>query len=428
MRSFLFPYLFLLSLLFAPPALAQATGQTAENPVALAAKKEQAFARHRTYVLSVAFSSDGKRVASAGGDRVKVTDLESGKEILKLKNSRNMTFRSVAFSPDGRWLVGGQSYLKGQKSRRLKDKIVTTFFHYGETLIWDAQTGALQTTLNFHDYPAWQIAFSPDSRWLAIATGPVVEEKDCENDLCEGVGEVFLVETKTWKLVSRLKGNALPMRTLAFSPDSRWLAGSSRMIEGTGRLQNEGAYEIFLWDVATGVLKTSLPGHTRAITSLAFSADGRLLASAGRDRALKVWEMKTYRQLRTASEYMISYDELENMADKSGKKKPKDVLPSISWLSGIVFTKDGEQIIGCGGDGIIRIYDTTSGKINRIVKPRDWPITSWDQPWDSSGIAFAFMYRRPPFYGLLNSIALSPDGATLATGGADGKIRLMNLN
>ncbi len=406
---------------------AQAPDQSTENLVALAAKKERAFSRHRTYVLAVSFSPDGKRVASAGGDRVKVTNLESGKEILKLKNSRHMTFRSVAFSPDGRWLVGGQSYLKGQKTRRQGDRMITTFFHYGETLVWDAQTGAVQTTLNFHDYPAWQVAFSPDSRWLAIATGPVAEGRDCEKDLCEGVGEVFIIETKTWQLVSRLKGNPLPMRTLAFSPDSRLLAGSSRMIEGTGRLQNEEAYEIFIWDVATGALKTSLPGHSRAITALAFSADGQLLASASRDRSLKVWDMKTSRQLRTASEYMISYDELESMADKSGKKKPKDMLPSISWLSGIVFTKDGEQIVGCGGDGIIRIYDTDSGKINRIVKPRDWPITSWDQPWDSSAIAFAFMYRRPPFYGLLNSIALSPDGTTLATGGADGKIRLMSL-
>ena len=238
---------------------------------------------------------------------------------------------------------------------------------------------------------------------------------------------MFLVDTSSWKLVSRLKGTALPMRTLAFSPDSRWLVGSSRMIEGTGRPPNEEAYEIFVWDLTSGQLKQTLPGHSRAITALAFSADGRLLASAGRDRSLKIWDMQTFRQLRTASEYLISYDELESLADKAGKKKPKDMLPSISWLSGIVFTKDGEQIVGCGGDGIIRIYDSASGKINQIIKPRDWPITSWDQPWDSSGIAFASMFRRPPFYGLLNSIALSPDGTTLATGGADGKIRLMSV-
>ncbi len=411
-------------------AFAQSPNQPTEKTIAITAKKEISLARHSTFVLSISFSPDGKRVASAGGDRVKVTNLETGKELLKLKNSRGMAFRSVAFSPDGRWLAGGQSYLKNYKTRRQGDRIVTTFYHYGEVLIWNAQTGAVQITLNYQSYPAWQIAFSPDSRWLAIATGPVPSdnEKDCQQELCDGFGEVFLVETSSWKLVARLKGNALPMRTLAFSPDSRWLAGSSRMIEGTGRFGEGEGYEIFVWNVASGKLLQTLPGHSRAITALAFSNNGRVLASASRDRSLKIWDMQTFHQLRTASEYMISYDELASIAEKSDKKKPKDMLPSISWLSGIVFTKDGEQIIGCGGDGIIRVYDTGTGKINHIIRPRDWPITSWDQPWNSSGIAFAFTYRRPPFYGLLNSIALSPDGATLATGGADGKIRLMSLD
>ncbi len=410
-------------------APSQTPAPPAEPAAVKAAQQERSFTRHNSYVPSVAFSPDGKRLASAGRDRVKVTDLESGKELLKLKNSRHMEFRSVAFSPDGRWLAGGQSYFKGRKSRWEGDRYVTTYFHYGEVLIWDAQTGTVKATINIHEYPAWQIAFSPDNRWLALATGPIPNEvgKDCEKELCDGAGEIFLVETNSWKLVRRLRGKTLPIQTMTFSPDGRWLVGSSRMVDGVRAELPEEGFEIFVWDVASGTLKHTLPGHARPVTAMAFSPDGHLLASAGRDLSLKLWDMRTFQFLRLASEYMISSEELTTITDQAGKKKAKDALPRMSWLTGLTFTKDGDSIIGSGGDGILRVYETASGKIRHIVKPRDWPIMSWDQSWDMSGMQFAFMYRRPIFYGLLNSLTLSPDGRRLATGGADGKIRVMEL-
>src|SRR5262245_35268650 len=81
-------------------------------------KKAVVFARHDDVIPSVAFSPDGKRLASAGDNSVKVTELDTGKELLKLKSSRGMHFFSVAFSPDGRILAGAQSMLKESTSRR----------------------------------------------------------------------------------------------------------------------------------------------------------------------------------------------------------------------------------------------------------------------------------------------------------------------
>src|SRR5215510_1391000 len=93
-------------------------------------KKEIVFSRHDDVVPSVAFSPDGKRLASAGDNCVKVTDLETGKELLKLKNSRGLHYFSVACSPDGRTLAGAQSMLKEKTSRRAGDTLITTLTYF----------------------------------------------------------------------------------------------------------------------------------------------------------------------------------------------------------------------------------------------------------------------------------------------------------
>ena len=87
-------------------------------------------------------------------------------------------------------------------------------------------------------------------------------------------------------------------------------------------------------------------------------------------------------------------------------------------------------IIGNGGDGILRFYQAESGKLSRIFKPRDWPIMSWNSSWDPIDFqVFQLRMRnRIASYGTSNSMALAPDGKVLATGSADGKIRLMSLD
>jgi WD40 repeat protein len=399
--------------------------------LAQAPEKERSFQRHSSFVPAVAFSPDGKRIASAGGDRIKVTDLATGKEILKFKNTRGMNFLSVAYSPDGRWLAGSQSRLKDRKTRRQGEFTITTLFYVGEATIWDANTGAVRATINDDNAPAWRLAFAPDGRTLAIGTGPTMpKDKNCEKELCEGYGEVLVVDTNDWRIRSRLKGKAHPLRVLAFSPDGKWLAGSGGLLEGPRSSEDKEEYEALVWQLESGVLQERLPYHSGPITALAFSPDGRLLASAGRDRSLKIWKTQSWELVRTASEYMISFQEIENIAESAGGRKAKDALPRISWLSALVFAQDNKTIVGAGGDGILRFYHTESGKISHVVKPKGWPIISWDYmftPMDFT--AFRLGMRSWTLYqGALNSLALAPDGKWLASGGADGKIRLLSLD
>src|SRR5262249_538352 len=268
-------------------------------------------------------------------------------------------------------------------------------------------------------------------------------------------GEITLWETSSWKLVRRLRGSSAPVRALAFSPDSRLVAGGSGLIDGERgvSVEEESKFEVFLWDVATGELKQKFPGYTSSITSLAFSPDSDLLASAGHDRTLKIWDCRTFGLRKMASDQMLSVTEMQTIADATNAKPGKNAMLPVSWLNAISFSRDGKYVIGGSADSIIRIYESASAKIVGVLKPQGWPfsspyMTSYDpmgqtipglseidrsspnSPRISGGrrIPFYMMRGRWPFHaGSLNSLALAPDGKTVAIGNADGKIRLITL-
>jgi WD40 repeat protein len=255
---------------------------------------------HPKAIWCVAFSSDGMRLPSASSDcTVKIWDIATGKNVLVLQE--HGVVRSVAFSQDGKRLAS--TGLGG---------IVT---------IWDAATRRVQHALGGHPERAWSVAFSPDGKRLASAGG-ILNETPGFKPVWEG-GEVKVWDVGTGKEILSLKQQDTgEFYCVSFSPDGRHVAAGSYLgtvtiwDATTGRQtitrRNEdpvygvafspdgervavagGATDkpanVEIWDTATGKTVLVLPGHASAVTGVAFTADGTRLASSSFDGTLRVW-------------------------------------------------------------------------------------------------------------------------------------------
>jgi sugar lactone lactonase YvrE len=199
---------------------------------------------HTSWVFSVAWSPDGRRLATASADKTaKVWNAASGQELLTLKGHISWV-NSVAWSPDGRRLATAS----GDHTVR----------------VWDAASGQELLTLKGPTESVFSVAWSPDGRRLATA------------------GEDHTVRVwdaaSGWELLT-LKGHTESVVSVAWSPDGRRLATAS------------GDKTAKVWDAGSGQELLTLKGHTDHENSVVWSPDGRRLATASEDHTVQIYAM-----------------------------------------------------------------------------------------------------------------------------------------
>jgi WD40 repeat protein len=218
-----------------------------------------------SYVSHVCYSLDGRFLAAGGSsndDSVKVWRLGDPSSILWQLDGHSRSVQGVSFSPDGNKLatVGGDSLLK----------------------IWDIRSGKEIFTAKAHETKPGEALGINAVAWAhkkpLIATGGV------DNNVC-------LWDAQEHKVLLTLRGRKQPINAVTFSTDDKLLAsvsGESYRMYG----------ELFLWDVATGELLSSLARHKGGATCVAFSPDSSVVVTGGADGALGFHDVKTMLEKR----------------------------------------------------------------------------------------------------------------------------------
>ena len=424
---------------------------------------------HSGGVLAIALSADGQWVASGGNDgTIKLWRAESGHVQATLQAHIGGVL-ALALSADGQWLAGGghdgtitlweaasgrvQVTLRGPASAVRyvavsgDGRLVASSSQDGTIWLWETGSGRVQATLQGYARAIRGVAVSQD-RQLVVSSG---------HD-----GTVKLWAAASGQLMATLQGHLGSVLAVAVSGDGHlvasgghdgtvtlWRAESGRVqatlrehtgmvwsvaLSADGHMVASGSEDgtAMLWETKNGQRLVTLRGHTGAIWGVALSRDGRLLASAGQDRTVRLW-------------------------DTSSGQLQATLEGHTGGVANVALAGDGRLAASASYDGTLRLWDTASGRLLTTLQGHssavrgvalsetgqlvasasyDGTVKLWEVPPDAlsagqnvdSPTAHAFpVEQRATLHGHTGGVldvALSGDGALVASGGWDGTVKL----
>ncbi|HSW45534.1 MAG TPA: protein kinase [Phycisphaerae bacterium] len=383
---------------------------------------------HEGFVDSVAYSPDGKLLVTAGAPHTPAFGMEADRT-LKIRNAttgeelctysaHNHGGRAAAWSPDGtRIFSGGMD---------------------GRLKAWPSTTSPEAREWHAHAGPALRIVFSPDGRRIA-SSGGQGESARPAGQTPDNTVRVWDFDTGSPLLVMSAHTNAVP--GLAWSPDGQHIASGS--VDLTIRV----------WNSRTGEQELELTKLEGVAQHVAFSPDSTLLAGIA-GRAVTVWKIA---DSSVAGQYRLTEAPLTiafspdgrwiATGSPSGEIKLWDHLSGGEYhtisagqgLNGAWFSPDGATIVSAHRDGTIVLWDASKGtQMGTMRGPQrsvDWidfspdgkriascttdmMLKVWDVP-SASEVLTLRAHKAP-----VTCVKFSPDGKTIATSGQDGLVRL----